>query len=38
MGQVLGLLEGIVTWIRALVSPEPQLAAVAIAREAERVN
>src|SRR6516225_10765169 len=27
-----------VTWIRALVSPEPQLAAVAIAREAERVN
>lgn len=38
MGQALGLLEGIVTWIRALVSPEPQLAAVAIAREAERVN
>jgi glutathione S-transferase len=38
MGKALGLLEGIVTWIRALVSPEPQLAAVAIAREAERVN
>ena len=26
------------TSIRALVSPEPQLAAVAVAREAERVN
>src|SRR5215469_425704 len=33
-----GLLEGIVTWIRVLVSPEPQLAAVAIAREADWVN
>ena len=38
MGQALGLLEGIVTWIRALVPPEPQRAAAAIAREAERVN
>ena len=38
MGQALGLLEGIVTWIRALVPPEPQRAAVAIALEAERVN
>ena len=34
----IGLLEGIVTWIRALVPPESQRAAVAIAREAERVN
>ena len=33
VGQALGLLEGIVTWIRALVPPEPQRAAVAIARE-----
>ena len=38
MGQALGLLEGTVTWIRALVPPEPQRAAVAIALEAERVN
>ena len=38
VGQALGLLEGIVTWIRALVPPEPQRAAVAIARESERVN
>ena len=38
MGQAWGLLEGVVTWIRALVPPEPQGAAVAIARESERVN
>ena len=38
MGQALGLLEGIMTWIRALGPPEPQRAAAAIVREAERVN
>jgi glutathione S-transferase len=38
MGQAWGLLEGIVTWIRALVPPEPQRAAAAIARESERVT
>ena len=38
MGQALGLLEGIVTWLRALLPPEPQRAVDAIAREATRVN
>jgi glutathione S-transferase len=38
MGQALGLLEGIVTWMRALLPPEPQRAADAIARESARVN
>jgi glutathione S-transferase len=38
MGQALGLLEGIVTWMRALLPPEPQRAVEAIAREAMRVN
>ena len=38
MGQALGLLEGIVTWMRALRPPEPQRALEAIAREAVRVN
>lgn len=38
MGQAWGLLEGVVTWIRALVPPEAQRAAVAIERESERVN
>jgi len=38
MGQALGLLEGIVTWMRALMPPEPQRAVAAIAREAMRVN
>jgi glutathione S-transferase len=38
MGQALGLLEGIVTWMRALMAPEPQRAVEAIAREAVRVN
>ena len=33
MGQALGLLEGIVTWIRALVPPERQRAAAVISRE-----
>jgi len=36
--QALGLLESIVTWIRALVPPEPQRAAEVISREAERAN
>ena len=38
MGQAMGLLEGIVTWMRALMAPEPQRAVEAIAREAVRVN
>jgi glutathione S-transferase len=38
MGQALGLLEGIVTWMRALLAPEPQRAIEAIARESVRVN
>jgi glutathione S-transferase len=38
MGQALGLLEGIITWIRALSPPEPQRAVKAIARESVRVN
>ena len=38
MGQALGLLEGIVTWMRALMLPEPQRAAESIARESTRVN
>jgi glutathione S-transferase len=38
VGQALGLLEGIVTWMRALLPPEPQRAAEAIARESVRVN
>jgi glutathione S-transferase len=38
MGQALGLLEGIVTWMRALLPPEPQRAVEAIARESVRVN
>jgi len=35
MGQAWGLLEGIVTWIRALMPPESQRAAAAVAREPE---
>jgi glutathione S-transferase len=38
MGQALGLLEGVVTWMRALMPPEPQRAAESIARESVRVN
>ncbi len=38
MGQALGLLEGIVTWLRALSPSEPQRAADSIARESARVN
>jgi glutathione S-transferase len=38
MGQALGLLEGIVTWLRALMPPEPQRAMELIARESTRVN
>ena len=38
MGQALGLLEGVVTWLRALMPPEPQRAVESIARESERVN
>lgn len=38
MGQASGLLEGIVTWMRALLPPEPQRAVEAIARESARVN
>jgi len=38
MGQALGLLEGVVTWLRALVPPEPQRALESIARESTRVN
>jgi glutathione S-transferase len=38
MGQAWGLLEGIVTWLRALTPPESQRPAEAIAREASRVN
>jgi len=38
MGQALGLLEGVVTWLRALAPPEPQRAVESIARESTRVN
>ena len=38
MGQAWGLLEGIVTWLRALLPPEPQRAVETIARESVRVN
>jgi glutathione S-transferase len=38
MGQALGLLEGIVTWMRALLPPEPQRAVEPIARDTARVN
>lgn len=38
MGQASGLLDGIVTWMRALLPPEPQRAPAVIARETERVN
>jgi glutathione S-transferase len=38
MGQALGLLEGIVTWLRALMPPEAQRAVESIARESARVN
>jgi glutathione S-transferase len=38
MGQALGLLEGIVTWMRALAPPEAQRSVAAIARESARVN
>ena len=38
MGQALGLLEGIVTWMRALPPPELQRAVEQIARELVRVN
>ena len=38
MGQALGLLEGIVTWMRALSPPETQRAVEAITRESVRVN
>jgi hypothetical protein len=38
MGQASGLLDGIVTWLRALLLPEPQRASEVIMRETERVN
>jgi glutathione S-transferase len=38
MGQALGLLEGVVAWLRALLPPEPQRAGELIAHESERVN
>jgi glutathione S-transferase len=38
MGQASGLLEGIVTWLRASGSAEPQGASAVIAREITRVN
>jgi glutathione S-transferase len=38
MGQALGLLEGVVTWLRSLVPPEPQRAVELIARESTRAN
>lgn len=38
MGQALGLLEGVVTWLRAAASPTEQHAAAVIARETLRVN
>jgi len=38
MGQAFGLLDGIITWIRAPKPPESQLAAEIIAREVARVN
>ena len=38
MGQALGLLEGIVIWMRALMLPEQQRPAEPIAREATRVS
>jgi glutathione S-transferase len=38
MGQALGLLDGISTWMRALQPPEPHRAGEVIARESVRVN
>ena len=38
MGQALGLLEGIVAWLRGLMPPESQRATATIEREAMRVN
>jgi glutathione S-transferase len=38
MGQASGLLDGIVTWSRALASPEPQHASAIIVRETTRVQ
>lgn len=38
MGQASGLLDGIVTWLRGLLPPQPQRASEVIARETERVN
>lgn len=38
MGQASGLLEGIVSWMRALMPPESQRADEPIARESARVN
>jgi glutathione S-transferase len=38
MGQALGLLEGVITWMRALMPPEQQRAVESIARESMRVN
>jgi glutathione S-transferase len=38
MGQALGLLDAIVTWARALASPEPQHASAIIAQETARVR
>lgn len=38
MGQAMGLLEGITTWLRALLLPEPERSATVIARESSRVN
>src|SRR5215470_15441475 len=38
MGQAWGLLDSIVTWLRALRSPEPQLATAVVASETTRAN
>jgi glutathione S-transferase len=38
MGQALGLLDGIVAWVRALRAPEPQRATAAVAWEIARVD
>jgi len=38
MGQALGLLEGIVTWMRGLMPPESQRVVESIKRESARVN
>lgn len=38
MGQALGLLEGVVAWLRGLMPPESQRAPAVIEREAMRVN